>query len=82
MTARPWSGRHDPRKARAGPDGFERARICSGTSILEVKATTWRDPGTAALRPAYCSTAAGASHAHLGPAGPDAWCAPAAVSGQ
>jgi hypothetical protein len=38
---------------------------------------------TAALRPANCSTAAGASRAHLGLAGPDgAWCAPAAMFGQ
>jgi hypothetical protein len=81
--ARPWSGRHGPRWARVGPDGFERAGICCGMGMLEVEAATWRGPGTAALRLAYCSTAAGASRAYLGPTGPDgAWCAPAAMSGQ
>jgi hypothetical protein len=52
------------------PDGLERAGVYSGMGILVVEAMTWQGPGMEAPRPAYCSTAAGSSWAHLGPPGP------------
>jgi hypothetical protein len=51
-------------------DGIEQAGVYSGMGILVVEAMTWQGLGSVALRPAYCSTATGASQAHLGLMGP------------
>jgi hypothetical protein len=61
---RPWSKRPGPIWALSG-------QVLRRLGVMVVEEMMWRGPGTAALRPAYWSTTAGASRAHPGLAEPD-----------